>query len=68
MSRYKASYAIQFVSRKAMIPGQKDRVKPKLGDVPFAFHMNVRRLALIGTKEDKGIRAIFKHSRDGYAF
>jgi hypothetical protein len=62
MSCYKTSYMVQFVSRKAAVCGWHSRVKPKLGDAPLAFHVNMGWLTLIRAEEDKTIGTILKHS------
>ena len=62
----KTSNVVQFMPWKAPIFCHCNRVKPKLGDSTFSFHVNVRRLAFIRTKKDEAIRAIFKHSRHSW--
>lgn len=61
--RNKTSNTVQFMSRKATIFCQRNRVEPKLGDSSLSFHMNVRWLALVGTEKYKAIWATLKHRR-----
>ncbi len=49
---------VQLVFRKAAVHGERDRIEPELSDTEIAFHMDMDRLAPIGTEEDKAIGSV----------
>jgi hypothetical protein len=59
----KPSDLAQLVLFEAPVPGERNRLKPEFSDAPGVFYMNVRRLILVGTEEDKIIRAVVVNGR-----
>jgi len=46
---------VRFVIGKPKVFGQLNWLKPKLGDEPIPFHMNVHRLTKVRTEEHEAV-------------
>ena len=53
---------VQLVFRKAAVLGECDRIEPEFSNTQIEFHMDMDRLASIGTEENKAIRSLSKDS------
>ena len=51
--------------RKTSIFSERNRGKPELGNLTITLDVGVRRFTLVGTEENKTIRAVLENSRHG---
>jgi hypothetical protein len=54
---------VHLMLRKTPIFSERNRGKPELGNLAITLDVDVRRFSLVGTEENKTIRAILKDSR-----
>jgi hypothetical protein len=65
MLDYKSSDSVQFVFLEASVLSERNRIEPKLGNMPITLDVNMRGFLPIRAEENETIRPILQHSRHG---